>query len=123
MNQFIKKINHWKNITINAAEQSGRVKLPSIEDPAQLDETLLHLYKNQLSLFLDTTGSKKLQPGKINNVTIVIGPEGGFTESEKYMAQEAGYHTVQFGPRLLRTETAPIMVISILQYLYGDLTN
>jgi 16S rRNA (uracil1498-N3)-methyltransferase len=118
-----KKMDHWKNIIINAAEQSGRVSLPLIEEPTQLDETLLHLYKNEYALFLDTTGTTDLGSKKVSNITIAIGPEGGFTEVEKNMADQAGYHIVKTGPRLLRTETAPIMAISILQYLYGDLAN
>ena len=118
-----KKMDHWKNVIVNAAEQSGRVKLPSIEKPAQLNKELLSLYKTELSLFLDTTGSEELKTKQIKNATVAIGPEGGFTESEKYMAQQTGYRTIRTGPRLLRTETAPIMIISILQYLYGDLAN
>lgn len=118
-----KKMDHWKNIIINAAEQSGRVTLPLIEEPTQLNETLLHLYKNEHAFFLDTTGTTNLESKKADSITIAIGPEGGFTEVEKNMADQAGYHIVKTGPRLLRTETAPIMAISILQYLYGDLAN
>jgi RNA methyltransferase, RsmE family len=54
---------------------------------------------------------------------VVIGPEGGFTEVEKTMAIDNGYSVIKSGPRLMRTETAPIMALSILQYLYGDLSN
>ena len=57
------------------------------------------------------------------NIALAIGPEGGFSNDEKIMAEKSGYKIVKTGPRLLRTETAPIMALSILQYLYGDFVN
>ena len=61
--------------------------------------------------------------GNPKEITVAIGPEGGFTDVEKTMAIDNGYSVIQSGPRLMRTETAPIMALSILQYLYGDLSN
>ena len=73
---------------------------------------------------------KRDQDGKIINdddgnpkkITVAIWPEGGFTDVEKTMAIDNGYSVIQSGPRLMRTETASIMALSILQYLYGDLS-
>ena len=118
-----KKINHWRNILISASEQSGRTKIPDLISPIQLETECLKRYKSDLSIFYDTTGKESYDANKPKDITAVIGPEGGFTEDEKQMAIDAGYMVMQSGPRLLRTETAPIMALSILQYLYGDLSN
>ena len=118
-----KKINHWRNILISASEQSGRTKIPDLISQMQLEIECLKRYKSDLSIFYDTTGKESYDANKPKDITAVIGPEGGFTEDEKQMAIDAGYMVMQSGPRLLRTETAPIMALSILQYLYGDLSN
>ena len=117
------KMNHWKKIIISAAEQSGRVKVPAIIKPIPFNKELLNEHKSPGSYFLDTTGDSGFSSKKISKATIVVGPEGGFTVDEKQIAIDAGYKIVKTGPRLLRTETAPIMAISILQYLYGDFSN
>ena len=118
-----KKINHWRNILISASEQSGRTKIPDLISPIQLEIECLKRYKSDLSIFYDTTGKDSYDANNPKDITAVIGPEGGFTEDEKQIAIDAGYMVMQSGPRLLRTETAPIMALSILQYLYGDLSN
>jgi len=118
-----KKLNHWRNILISASEQSGRTKIPDLMSPIQLETKCLEQHKSDLSIFYDTTGNDSLGANNPKHITLVIGPEGGFTENEKQMAVDAGYMVMQSGPRLLRTETAPIMALSILQYLYGDLSN
>ena len=118
-----KKMNHWRNILISASEQSGRTKIPDLISPIQLETECLKRYKSDLSIFYDTTGKDSYDANNPKDITAVIGPEGGFTEDEKQMAIDAGYMVMQSGPRLLRTETAPIMALSILQYLYGDLSN
>ena len=114
---------HWKKITISAAEQSGRVKLPAIIEPIPFSEKLLNEHKSPESYFLDTTGDSGFSSKKISKTTLVVGPEGGFTVDEKQIAIDTGYKIVKTGTSLLRTETAPIMAISILQYLYGDFSN
>ena len=118
-----RKMSHWKKITINASEQSGRVRLPEILEPQELNHDLLSQYKQGIGFFLDTTGTDNFSAEKATNITVAIGPEGGFSNDEKTMAEKSGYKIVKTGPRLLRTETAPIMALSILQYLYGDLVN
>ena len=117
------KMRHWKKIIISAAEQSGRVRLPEIIEPEVFSKQLLNHFKSPQSYFLDTTGENSFSSKKISKTTLVVGPEGGFSNIEKETAIDSGYKIIKTGPRLLRTETAPIMAISILQYLYGDLAN
>ena len=99
------------------------MRLPEILEPQELNPDLLRQYKQGIGCFLDTTGTDNFSAGKATNITVAIGPEGGFSNDEKTMAEKSGYKIVKTGPRLLRTETAPIMALSILQYLYGDLVN
>ena len=117
-----KKLNHWRNILISASEQSGRTKLPELMSPIKLNSKCLKEYKSDLSIFYDTTGQDSYDDGNPKKITVAIGPEGGFTDVEKTMAIDNGYSVIQSGPRLMRTETASIMALSILQYLYGDLS-
>jgi len=118
-----KRLHHWRKILISASEQSGRTQIPNLIDPINLDAECLQKYKSDLSIFFDTTGQDSLDGNKPKEITLVIGPEGGFTKEEKQIAIDNEYSVIQSGPRLLRTETAPIMALSILQYLYGDLSN
>ena len=118
-----KKMQHWRKILISASEQSGRTKIPELSTPVKFDSDCLKKFKSELSVFFDTTGKQSFDGMKPNSITIAIGPEGGFNEDEKNLASKHGYSVVRSGPRLLRTETAPIMALSILQYLYGDLSN
>ena len=58
---------------------------------------------------------------QINSIAILIGPEGGFTSKEVEISRKYGFQSVSLGPRLLRTDTAPLAAISILQNRWGDL--
>ncbi|MGB5396993.1 MAG: 16S rRNA (uracil(1498)-N(3))-methyltransferase [Gammaproteobacteria bacterium] len=115
-----KKREHWQQVIISACEQSGRsqlAKLPAIT----AFEQALQASPQQLKLVLDPTAStslRSLQPD--NTIALLIGPEGGLTESEIEQAKQAGFIGVSLGPRVLRTETAGIAAISALQVLWGD---
>lgn len=117
-----KKLEHWRSIGISACEQSGRNILPVIKEPLTLDNwsaTLNQEYK----LILDPcteSSIKDLNMGEERDVAILIGPEGGFSEREIELAQVRGMTGISLGPRILRTETAPLAMISILQALWGD---
>jgi 16S rRNA (uracil1498-N3)-methyltransferase len=56
-----------------------------------------------------------------NSVTILVGPEGGLTEDEVELAQEYGFIPLALGPRVMRTETAPVAALTIFNYLWGDI--
>ena len=78
-----KKMHHWKKITISAAEQSGRVRLPELFEPRELSESLLNEHKKEESFFLDTTGSENFSGNVKKSVSIAIGPEGGLAQMRK----------------------------------------
>ena len=120
-----KKIDHWRSVAISACEQCGRSRIPVIGLPDNLANALDHLDAKTARLILDPAGSEDLQTaiGSHESVALLVGPEGGLTAKESELAIEAGFKRVRLGPRILRTETAPIAAMSIIQYLSGDLTR
>lgn len=114
-----KKLNHWQKIIENACCQCGRNVLPLLNEPINLE---LWLEKqSNIILFLHPKNEKRLQQITIEkkSLSLLIGPEGGFSEYEVAMAVKYS-QAISLGPRILRTETAAIAAISALQTLYGD---
>lgn len=117
-----KKMRHWQQIAISACEQCYRTKLPTIHPPALLDSWLAQTGADKKLVLhhrsQQTIGELKHQP--TTNVALLIGPEGGLSAREIQGAEAADYSALTLGPRVLRTETAPIVAISILQSIWGD---
>ena len=116
-----KRLTHWRGITISACEQSGRSYLPQVLPAINLAEwieqsTALHRF------ILHPEQSNDALPRSLNSseIALLVGPEGGFEDSEVNAALEQGFISIQLGPRILRTETAPIAAISAMQALWGD---
>ena len=122
-----KKAAHWRSVAISACEQSGRTLIPTVNAPRTLVnclEDFRNSNDNSLSgIMCDPDGTSTIGPALIpgKNIVLLTGPEGGFSPGEKAAAIEAGFIPVVLGPRILRTETAPIAALSLLQYLAGDL--
>ena len=120
--QLEKKQYHWQSVANSACEQSGRTQQVKINNACKVEQ--LSQYSAELSLLLSPESQsslsdiKSIKPAQVN---IFIGPEGGLTEQEINWATENGYQTIRLGNRILRTETAGLTTISILQYLWGDL--
>jgi len=115
------KLKRWQRISLEAAKQCGRGIIPEVKNPVYFKEALNLAGSTQLSLIpyeKETAKSLKqyLRAGNINSVSIIIGPEGGFSEKEIELAAIEGLNVVTLGPRILRTETAGIAVLSILMY-------
>lgn len=112
---------HWQKIIHGACEQSGRNRIPRLDEPQRLEDFLQH--RPQTGLFFDPlgkTGLSGLQKPE-GSLTLLAGPEGGFAGHERESAREAGYIPVRLGPRILRTETAAIAALTAVQCLWGDL--
>lgn len=117
----LKRQQHWQQLSISACEQSLRTTIPTIEKPTTLKEWIKQC-DAQVKLVLHHHTEKGLNQFKPpQSVALLVGPEGGLSEEEVALAVEAGFHPVAFGPRVMRTETAPITAQAILQYLWGDL--
>jgi 16S rRNA (uracil1498-N3)-methyltransferase len=115
---------HWQQVVISACEQSGRVHVPQVELPVTLYKFLANQPQSYLKLLLDPQSDQLLSqlPKPTNNgVLLLVGPEGGLDEAERAAAKTAGFQGMQLGPRILRTETAALVALSLLQARWGDL--
>lgn len=114
---------HWRGIAIHACEQCGRTRLPEIADVTTLGEWLDHVQPAGRKLVLNPRASRGLDTFTRGSgpITLMVGPEGGFTPAEVAAAEAAGFTSVAFGPRILRTETAAIAGLTAIQLLWGDL--
>ncbi len=164
--QHTAKTERWRKIALSASQQSGREKIPEIEElvtfkdflnekyienenianviPAKAgiqkrnldspvkpenDESANKTFLEKPYLKIIFSEEQKEQNLKkilnsfkdIKNITLLIGPEGGFSNTETKMAVEKGFMTASLGPRILRTETAALSAISIIQYELGDM--
>jgi 16S rRNA (uracil1498-N3)-methyltransferase len=112
---------HWHGVMISACEQSGRCRIPVLAPPGPL-VTALRDCTADLRLLLDHRGETALPglPDPRQGVDLLIGPEGGLEEQEVRLAREYGFTPVRLGPRILRTETAPLATLAAIQVLWGD---
>lgn len=114
-----KKLTHWQRIAISACEQCGRSVVPAVSEPVDLTRWLTG---NPGGLLLDASGDSNLPTAvTAEPLNLLIGPEGGFSDQEVELARQHDYQVVRLGPRILRTETAPVVALSLIQYLFGDL--
>ena len=114
------RLQHWLHIVQHAAEQSGRTRVPAMDEIAELPEWVCR--QQGLRVFLDPYATQTLadcQPEN-NQITLLSGPEGGFSERERQIAKAAGFIPARMGGRILRTETAVLSALSAVQTLWGD---
>jgi len=119
-----KKLTHWKGIAISACEQCGRNIIPAITTPVLLNNWLNDSNEDELNLMLAPSAGKHLNNITYSqeNITLLIGPEGGLSGNEITQCLDHGLTGIQMGPRILRTETAAVTSLSIIQYNWGDLS-
>jgi len=117
-----RKLTHWREVCASSCEQCGRHYLPMIAAARPLLDWSAE-ERGGLKLMLHPDGQHSLPelPSHPTAVTIATGPEGGFTEWEVERARAAGFRLIRVGPRTLRAETAPVVALSLVQYLWGDL--
>lgn len=115
---------HWQKICISACEQCGRNTLPEIEPPQRLAHWLSEsqgITSTRIMLDPQCSDSISSLAAPENDVALLIGPEGGLSGGEREQCLESGFRPVKLGPRVLRTETAAVAAIAVLQTLWGDL--
>ncbi len=117
------KILHWKKIIQSSCEQSKRNYIPTIDIPETIETFIKKSSTNNYRIILDPKASKSISEIEPNEkqIDLLIGPEGGFTDSEVKYAYEKGFIGVSLGSRILRSETAAITAIAILQSQWGDM--
>lgn len=112
---------HWQAVAIAACEQCGRNRIPAVAPAMKLDEFVAALPSAEAKLLLSPGGEQRLaELPRAGSVLVAIGPEGGLAPDERDLLVSRGFVGVRFGPRILRTETAPLAVIAALQALWGD---
>ena len=115
-----KRLAHWQQVAIAAAEQSGRVRVPPLHPSLALAEISAPA---GLGLYLDpaaTATAASLAGTNARHFSIVVGPEGGLSGTEVDRLRRLGFRGLRLGPRVLRTETAGPAVLATLQTLAGD---
>jgi 16S rRNA (uracil1498-N3)-methyltransferase len=122
-----KRINRWRRITLESSKQSGRTVPPTVldatnfenaldsDDPSNLQIVFYEKCRDKIKDVINKASKHSI------NLRLFVGPEGGFTEREISKAKEKGFIPVGLGPRILRTETACIAAITVMQFLYGDI--
>jgi 16S rRNA (uracil1498-N3)-methyltransferase len=121
--QRARRAERWRQVAASACEQCGRNRLPSIAEPRPLAEHLDAGAPPGSALLLTGEAERPVRAAVegARAVTLLIGPEGGLAPEERQAALEAGYRAVSLGPRTLRTETAALAALAIVQSLAGDL--
>lgn len=116
-----KRLRHWQSIAVSAAEQCGRARVPEVLPIMTVEQWLEHTRDCDLRLVLHHRTERSLGAmEKPDNVALMIGPEGGLTAGEIALAEKEGFMPVALGPRVLRTETAPVAAMALCQWLWGD---
>ncbi len=117
-----KRLAHWQQVAISAAEQCGRATVPKVHPVSALEDWLAQQSPKGLSFVFhhrDTQSLTQIHTAP-THVNLLIGPEGGLSEAEIEQAKKANFMACTFGPRVMRTETAPVACLSVLQWLWGD---
>lgn len=117
-----KRLRHWQGVAVSAAEQCGRAVVPTIGAVATIADWLEQTRDCDLKLVLHHRTQKSLQSlARPERLALMIGPEGGLTADEIARSESAGFLPAALGPRVLRTETAPVAALALCQWLWGDL--
>lgn len=118
-----KRQQHWQQVAISAAEQCGRGVVPIVHPPIELSEWVSNC-NEMLTLTLHHHSAKPIrqyEKPSNNQVALLIGPEGGLSEKEVQLSEKSGFNAITLGPRVLRTETAPVVALSVINTLWGDI--
>jgi 16S rRNA (uracil1498-N3)-methyltransferase len=126
-NRLAKRVNHWQQVAISASEQCGRVRVPSVTSPVPLPNWVKTTAAAERWVLHCTDVGRATAPSTADSVpsdaALLIGPEGGLTNEEVAIAIEHGFSLLQLGPRILRTETAPVVALTALGIRWGEILN
>ncbi|WP_419812617.1 16S rRNA (uracil(1498)-N(3))-methyltransferase [Bacterioplanoides sp.] len=115
-----KKLEHWRRVAISACEQSGRNHVPEIHTPVHFSQWCSNI-EAELKFTLHPHKQKPLSDySQPTSLALLVGPEGGFSETEVQQTFDAGFAGLTLGPRVLRTETAALAALSVFQFQWGD---
>lgn len=124
---LVRKLERWNRIALEAAQQSGRCKVPMVCEPIDFQSAVREMKASQLSFMCYEKHSGKdlcellRHDGNIKDISFFVGPEGGISEADASYAADNGITLVGLGKRILRTETAPICVLSGIMFLTDNM--
>ncbi|WP_420428501.1 16S rRNA (uracil(1498)-N(3))-methyltransferase [Algiphilus sp.] len=119
--RWAKKQAHWQGVLIAACEQSGRLRIPELRPVAKLDDILDACTATLRLVLAPQSGRAPIEAvSTVDSVALLVGPEGGLNDEEIRRAEASGFQSWQIGPRTLRTETAPMVALALLQQRFGD---
>ena len=120
------RLDRWRRVALASAKQSGRAVLPEIRTPLTFDDWLAEPRPPATLMLVEPRATADVEPLSIvrdapvpSEAAIVVGPEGGWTESEWSAARSSGLRLVTFGPRTLRADAVPLAVLSVLQFSWS----
>lgn len=122
-----KRKARWEKITLSAATQSGRTRVPEVVEVCDFAELVSRSWPCDLKLLfweseaLHGLAQLREEKAHVDSLLLVIGPEGGFSAEEVSEATRNGFRSVHLGRRILRTETAALAALSLAQFLWGDM--
>jgi len=115
-----RRLAHWRAVAISACEQCGRNRVPAILPVTDLLEWVSQTFEGPRIALLPNASTRLRDLPPANTCTLLAGAEGGMTEQEQADVFHHGFVAMRFGPRILRTETAPLAVIAAIQAAWGD---
>jgi 16S rRNA (uracil1498-N3)-methyltransferase len=116
-----KRLQHWQHVVIAACEQCGRNRVPAVAPVQKFFAYLAAADRGKRLLMLSPDAETPLKRvPRAAQVVLLIGAEGGLAPAECQAAEASGFEPVNLGPRILRTETAPVAALAVLQALWGD---
>ena len=118
-----KKLRHWQQIATSACEQCGRNRLPNIQPAQNLAQWVSGVEADTRLVLHHRASSARTDATSPSSIALLVGPEGGLSPDEITAAEQAQFSSLQLGPRVLRTETAPLAAIAILQARWGDMAG
>jgi 16S rRNA (uracil1498-N3)-methyltransferase len=118
-----RKRAHWRGIAISACEQCGRARVPEVAEPQAFGSWLAEPPRARVRLLLSPDAQTPLSAAArdASPIELLVGPEGGLENAERDAARAAGFQACRLGPRILRSETAAITALAVLQSVAGDL--
>lgn len=117
-----RRADRWRKIALEACKQSGRATLMTIRDPDDVSNVVTaDAGKASVLMFTERRGNSLPENAAFKRITALVGPEGGWDDSEIDMARNAGATLVTLGGRILRAETAAIAITAILEHRFGDI--
>lgn len=119
--RLVTRLIHWQKVAISACEQSGRCIVPKINPPQFLEQWIRHSTGLCFVCHPAESIKSKLPVTSDNRMMLLIGPEGGLSNQEIKKATTFGFQILTLGHRILRTETATVVALTLLQHTYGDL--